>query len=44
MEQTDRVLDKLVQRHPLQRLNSPSRSGSALIHAFGLAAFANQFF
>ncbi|KAF2090677.1 hypothetical protein K490DRAFT_34749 [Saccharata proteae CBS 121410] len=33
----------LVKRHPLQRLESPSRDISALIHALGLCSFAYSF-
>ncbi|KAL9113671.1 MAG: hypothetical protein Q9227_002116 [Pyrenula ochraceoflavens] len=43
MAQSDQVLDKLIQRHPLQRLKSPSRGFSALVHVAGLASFTNQF-
>ncbi|KAI9832422.1 MAG: hypothetical protein M1819_004411 [Sarea resinae] len=33
----------LIGRHPLQRLESPSRSASALLHLAGLASFAASF-
>ncbi|KAI9812518.1 MAG: hypothetical protein M1832_000412 [Thelocarpon impressellum] len=32
-----------MERHPLQRLSSPSRTASALIHLLGLASFAASF-
>ncbi|KAL1588209.1 hypothetical protein WHR41_02953 [Cladosporium halotolerans] len=34
---------ELIQRHPLQRLDSPSRGASALLHITGLASFAYSF-
>ncbi|EXJ79341.1 hypothetical protein A1O3_08843 [Capronia epimyces CBS 606.96] len=40
---TTSTLDKLVQKHPLQRLASPSHSLSALVHTLGLASFAYSF-
>lgn len=33
----------LLRRHPLQRLDSPSRGASALLHTLGLASFAYSF-
>lgn len=36
-------MDELVKRHPLQRLESPSRSFSAIVHTIGLASFAYSF-
>ncbi|OAP55108.1 hypothetical protein AYL99_10808 [Fonsecaea erecta] len=36
-------MDKLIQRHPLQKLQSPSRGVSALLHSAGLASFAYSF-
>lgn len=35
--------EKLVRRHPLQRLDSPSRGASAALHVLGLASFAYSF-
>jgi len=41
---TNREMVKdFLQRHPLQRLESPSRSLSALLHVSGLASFAYSF-
>ena len=37
------AMDQLIERHPLQRLPSPSRGLSALVHALGLASFAYSF-
>jgi len=39
----NKVAQELIQRHPLQRLESPSRGASALLHIFGLATFAYAF-
>ncbi|KIW26452.1 uncharacterized protein PV07_09545 [Cladophialophora immunda] len=36
-------MDKLIQRHPLQKLHSPSRGVSALLHSVGLASFSYSF-
>jgi len=43
MSTSHRAADSLLRRHPLQRLDSPSRSASALLHALGLASFAYSF-
>lgn len=40
---TSTTLDRMVERHPLQRLSSPSRSLSALVHSIGLASFSYSF-
>ncbi|KAI9693636.1 MAG: hypothetical protein M1822_002907 [Bathelium mastoideum] len=40
---SDDVARELVQRHPLQRIDSPSRGFSASIHTLGLASFAYSF-
>ncbi|KIX06558.1 uncharacterized protein Z518_04534 [Rhinocladiella mackenziei CBS 650.93] len=37
------TLDTLIRQHPLQRLPSPSRGVSALVHTIGLASFAYSF-
>jgi len=37
------TLDRFIARHPLQRLTSPSRGVSALVHSLGLASFAYSF-
>lgn len=37
------AVDDLVRRHPLQRLESPSRSISAFVHIVGLASFAYSY-
>ncbi|KIW94518.1 uncharacterized protein Z519_04494 [Cladophialophora bantiana CBS 173.52] len=37
------AMDSLIQRHPLQKLHSPSRGASALLHSVGLASFAYSF-
>lgn len=34
---------QLLRQHPLQRLTSPSRGASALLHSLGLASFAYSF-
>ncbi|GAB7332984.1 hypothetical protein MBLNU13_g04683t1 [Cladosporium sp. NU13] len=39
----NKVAQELLQKHPLQRLESPSRGASALLHIFGLATFAYAF-
>ncbi|EME39728.1 hypothetical protein DOTSEDRAFT_66657 [Dothistroma septosporum NZE10] len=39
----DRAANKLLSHHPLQRLPSPSRGASALLHSLGLASFAYSF-
>jgi hypothetical protein len=36
-------LDDFIQRHPLQRLQSPSRDLSGLLHAIGLASFSYSY-
>ncbi|KAM0721783.1 hypothetical protein Q7P37_002708 [Cladosporium fusiforme] len=38
-----KVAQELIQRHPLQRMESPSRGASALLHITGLASFAYSF-
>ncbi|KIW03252.1 uncharacterized protein PV09_05473 [Verruconis gallopava] len=40
----DSTANALFQRHPLQRLSSPSRGLSALLHVLGLISFANSFY
>ena len=35
----DTAMNKLIKQHPLQRLSSPSRGVSALVHVLGLASF-----
>jgi FAR-17a/AIG1-like protein len=37
------ALSKIVSRHPLQRLHSPSRGLSLVLHAVGLCSFAKSF-
>ncbi|KAJ9635742.1 hypothetical protein H2204_005702 [Knufia peltigerae] len=37
------AMNKLIRRHPLQRLSSPSRGFSAAVHAAGLASFAYSY-
>ncbi|KIW12332.1 hypothetical protein PV08_09609 [Exophiala spinifera] len=37
------AMDKLIQRHPLQRIHSPSRGFSAIVHLVGLASFASSY-
>ncbi|OAL34401.1 hypothetical protein AYO20_06244 [Fonsecaea nubica] len=37
------AVDSLIRRHPLQKLQSPSRGASALLHSIGLASFAYSF-
>ncbi|KIX94043.1 uncharacterized protein Z520_10380 [Fonsecaea multimorphosa CBS 102226] len=36
-------MDTLIRRHPLQKLQSPSRGVSALLHSAGLASFSYSF-
>lgn len=36
-------MNRLIENHPLQRLPSPSRDVSALVHSLGLASFAYSF-
>jgi hypothetical protein len=38
----DSIADVL--KHPLQRLHSPSRTFSLILHAVGLCSFANSFY
>lgn len=40
---SSKTLDMIVARHPLQKLSSPSRGVSALIHSIGLASFFYSF-
>lgn len=40
---SEQALDAMMQQHPLQRLKSPSRSISAIVHTLGLASFAYSF-
>lgn len=40
---SEQALDALIQQHPLQRLQSPSRTVSATVHVLGLASFAYSF-
>jgi len=40
---SDAQVRRLVRKHPLQRLSSPSRGASALLHILGLSSFAYSF-
>lgn len=40
---SEQALDALIQQHPLQRLTSPSRTVSAVVHTLGLASYAYSF-
>jgi hypothetical protein len=38
-----KVARRLLKQHPLQRLESPSRGSSALLHILGLSSFAYSY-
>lgn len=43
MSSPTHAMNRLIQRHPVQRLSSPSRGFSALVHILGLASYSYSY-